>query len=157
RAPAPRPARARPNAAAPRDVPPAAAELRYVPRMSSDTATLATAYAAHLDHVTRAYAAAAERTGFDALAIHAGAPALVNRFDDLHHPLSQTPSFAHVLPLAEPDAWVVIAPGARPRLIRTVVDDYWEAPPAPPPDFVLAGFDVVLAAPGRAADILPRG
>src|SRR5437879_5596246 len=97
-----------------------------------DPGALAAAYAEHVDQVVRAYAAAAEHAGKDAVAIHAGAPALINRFDDRHHPLSTTPAFAHVLPLAEPDAWLVIRPGARPRLIRSVVDDFWEAPPAPP-------------------------
>jgi Xaa-Pro dipeptidase len=122
-----------------------------------DLAALATAYAAHVDHVVPAYATAAQRAGYDALALHAGAPALVNRFDDRHHPLSITPAFAHVAPVAEPDAWIVLRPGARPRLIRIVVDDFWEAPPPPPPDFVLAAFDVVLATPDHARGLLPQG
>jgi Xaa-Pro dipeptidase len=122
-----------------------------------ESAVLAIAYAAHVELIAQAYAAAAERAGLDAIAIHAGVPALANRFDDQHHPLSRTPAFAHLTPLAEPDAWLIIEPGTRPRLIRTVVDDFWEAPPAPPPDFVLSAFDVVLAAPGRAIDLIPRG
>lgn len=125
--------------------------------MSPASPSLAVAYRAHVDHVVNAYATAAERAGLDALVLHSGAPALVNRFDDRHHPLSQTPAFTHVAPIAEPDAWIVIAPGARPRLIRAVVDDFWEAPPPPPPDFVLAAFDVVLAAPAQARALLPQG
>jgi Xaa-Pro dipeptidase len=136
--------------------------LSYVPDMSSrrgpvDLAALARAYTAHLDHVATAYAAAAERAGYDALALHAGVPAPVNRFDDRNHPLSLTPSFAHLAPIAEPDAWIVLRPGVRPRLIRIVIEDFWEAPPAPPPDFVLAAFDVVLAAPDQARGLLPQG
>ena len=122
-----------------------------------EPAALASAYSAHVDHVVNAYASAAQRAGYDALALHAGAPALVNRFDDRHHPLSITPAFAHVAPIAEPDTWIVIRPGARPRLIRIVVDDFWEAPPPAPPDFVLAAFDVVLATPEQVHSLLPRG
>src|SRR5579862_8512273 len=127
------------------------------PSSGSVETALASAFAAHVDHVVTAYATAAQRAGYDALALHAGAPALVNRFDDRHHPLSITPAFAHVAPIAEPDTWIVIRPGERPRLIRIVVDDFWEAPPPAPPDFVLAAFDVVLATPAQVHSLLPRG
>ncbi|HTJ46252.1 MAG TPA: Xaa-Pro dipeptidase [Kofleriaceae bacterium] len=124
--------------------------------MSPDPAALALAYAQHVDQIVRAYAAATEAHGFGALAIHAGAPALVNRFDDRHHGLSPTPSFTHVAPIGEPDAWIVIRPGARPRLIRPVVEDFWEAPPPAPPDFVLAAFDVVHANVEQIASLIPQ-
>jgi Xaa-Pro dipeptidase len=122
-----------------------------------DPAALALPYAEHVEQIVRAYAAAAAAHGHDALALHAGAPAPVNRFDDRHHPLSPTPSFVHVAPVFEPDAWIVIKPGARPRLIRPIVDDFWEAPPAPPPDFVLAAFDVVMASSAQLAELIPQG
>jgi Xaa-Pro dipeptidase len=117
-----------------------------------DFATLASAYQVHVSHLERAYAAAAERAGYDAIAIHAGAPTAKNRFDDQRWPLSPTPAFSHWLPLVEADAWLVIAPGARPRLIRTAVDDFWEAPPAPAADFFWPAFEVSTAAPGHALD-----
>src|SRR5262245_65623342 len=95
----------RADTSAPESSVPASPDLRYVPDMSPgatgpvDPAALAAAYREHVEHVVRAYAAAAERAGLDAIAIHSGAPALVNRFDDRHHPLSQTPAFTHVIPL----------------------------------------------------------
>ncbi len=138
-------------------------DLRYVPDMSPatrgpvDPAALALAYRAHAEQIVSAYATATARSGHDALVLHSGAPALVNRFDDRHHPLSPTPSFTHVAPIAEPDTWIVIAPGHRPKLIRAVTDDFWETPPPPPPDFVLDAFDVVTTTPDQAVKLLPSG
>jgi len=121
-----------------------------------DLATLATAYQAHVSHLARTYTAAAEAAGYDAVAIHAGLPAERNRFDDQHWPLVPTPAFAHWLPLVEADAWLVIAAGQRPRLVRTAVDDFWEAPSTPAVDFFWSAFDVTTAAPGHALDGVPR-
>jgi Xaa-Pro dipeptidase len=118
---------------------------------------LAAAYAAHVAHLGTAYGHAITAAGFDALVIASGRPTEKNRFDDAHWPLSPTPAFRHWLPLIEADAYLVIRPGARPRLIRTVVDDFWEAPATPDSDHFWSAFDLTLA---RAADIrhqLPSG
>jgi Xaa-Pro dipeptidase len=88
-------------------------------------------YAAHIDHLSRAYGDAIAAAGYDALVIASGRAAAKNRFDDQYWPLSPTPAFTHWLPLPEADAFVVLRPGARPKLVRTVVDDYWDAPKAP--------------------------
>src|SRR5215470_13370962 len=101
---------------------------------------LAAAYPAHVAHLNEAYSRAAQAAGLDAIVLHAGAPALIDRFDDQHHPLRPTPAFAHWVPIAEPDAVVVVRPGAKPALVRPVVDDFWEAAPATPPEWVLAPF-----------------
>ena len=46
------------------------------------------------------------------------------------------------LPLVEADATLVISPGRRPRLIRVVTSDYWEAPPSRESDHFWPSFDV---------------
>jgi Xaa-Pro dipeptidase len=113
-------------------------------------------YAAHVAHLRAAYAAAAASAGVDTLILHAGSAQLRDRFDDQHHPFRPTPAFAHWLPLAEPDALLVLSGERRPRLVRPRIDDFWEAPPPPPPDWVLAEYDVeVVADPSSIA--LPAG
>ena len=93
--------------------------------------TLAATYPAHLEVLQRGYEAALAAHGFDAVVLCSGAPASRNRFDDQAWPGMPTPSFLHWCPLFEADAFIVVRPGARPRLVRTIVEDYWEvtAPP----------------------------
>jgi Xaa-Pro dipeptidase len=114
-------------------------------------------YAAHVEHLGRAYGDAITAAGYDALVIASGRAAAKNRFDDQSWPLSPTPAFTHWLPLAEPDAYLVIRPGARPTLIRTIVDDYWEAPPLPETDHFWSAFDVALGRAGELGALLPSG
>ena len=68
-----------------------------------------------------------------------------------------TPTYLHWCPLVEPDAFVVVRPGRRPTLVRTVVDDYWDAPSPPESDHFWDAFDVVTVGPGHAGDVLPGG
>jgi Xaa-Pro dipeptidase len=119
--------------------------------------TFAATYPAHLEALQRGTEAALAAHGFDALVLCSGAPTPKNRFDDQAWPLSPTPAFSHWCPLLEPDAYVVIRPGHRPRLVRTVADDFWEAPPVPESDHFWAHFEAVEIAPGRAGDALPGG
>lgn len=113
-------------------------------------------YAAHVAHLAEAYGAAIAAAGYDALVIASGRAAPKNRFDDQSWALSVTPAFAHWLPLREADAALVIRPGARPRLYRTIVDDYWEAPAAAEADHFWSAFEVhEVRAAGLAAE-LPR-
>lgn len=116
---------------------------------------LASLYAAHVTHLVDAYGRAAAAAGVDVLVLHAGTPALKDRFDDQHHPLRPTPAFAHWTALLEPDTLLVLRPGARPRLVRPRFDDFWEAPPEPPHHWELAPFDVITADPARAFAELP--
>ena len=120
-------------------------------------ATLAAPYRDHVQLLQRGAEAALAAHGYDAVVLCSGAAASKNRFDDQHWPLSVTPAFAHWCPLTEPDAFLVIRPGARPRLVRTIVDDFWESQPIPEGDHFWAELDVVEVAPGRAADELPGG
>jgi len=118
---------------------------------------LAPLYAAHVEHLVAAQLRAMAAAGVDVLVLHAGSQALKDRFDDQHHPLRPTPAFAHWVPLAEPDALVILREGARPKLVRPRIDDFWEAPPAPPPDWVLAPFDVVTVDAAKLAAEVPAG
>lgn len=119
--------------------------------------TLAATYPAHLEYLQRGYEAALAAHGFEAVVLCSGAAASRNRFDDQSWPLMPTPAFAHWCPLVEPDAFLVIAPGARPRLVRTIVDDFWETTPPPESDHFWPGFELVEVRPGHASDALPSG
>ncbi len=114
-------------------------------------------YGAHVAHLGRAYASALSESGYDALVIHAGAMAAKSRFDDQDWPYKPTPSFAHWLPLAEPDAWLVIEPERRPRLLRCHKVSYWEGPPRSVGDEIWAEVDAVEIAAESLTKELPRG
>jgi Xaa-Pro dipeptidase len=119
--------------------------------------TLAATYPAHLEVLQRGYDAALSAHGFDAVVLCSGAPASRNRFDDQAWPVMPTPAFAHWCPLVEADAFVVVRPGARPRLVRTIVDDYWEVTPPPESNHFWPSFELVEVKPGHAGDALPGG
>jgi len=122
------------------------------------SADLAARYREHLDVLGRGTAAVLAAHDLDALVIAAGAPALKSRFDDQHWPQIPTPTFAHWLPLPEPDAVLVIRPGARPHLIRVASDDYWELPARAESDHFWDSFEVIeVKTAAGAADHLPRG
>ncbi len=90
--------------------------------------------ALYLHHVTdleRRTAAALEQEGWDAAVLHSGSLVKRSQFDDQYWPLRPTPHFAHWVPLAEPDCAVVVRPGRKPRLVRTMRVGYWETPPEP--------------------------
>jgi Xaa-Pro dipeptidase len=119
--------------------------------------TLAASYQAHLDTLQRGYEAALATTGYDAVVLCSGTPASKNRFDDQAWPLSPTPAFTHWCPLSEADAFVVVRPGRRAALVRTIVDDFWETIAPPESDHFWAGFEVEEVAAGRARDRIPSG
>lgn len=119
--------------------------------------TLAATYPEHLEYLQRGYEAALAAHGFDAVVLCAGAAASRNRFDDQAWPLIRTPAFSHWCPLVEADAFVVVAPGARPRLVRTLVEDFWEITAPPESNHFWPCFELVEVAAGRAGEVLPRG
>jgi len=119
--------------------------------------TLAATYPAHLEVLQRGYEAALAAHGFDAVVLCGGSPASRSRFDDQSWPLLPTPAFAHWCPLVEADAFLVIAPGKRPRLVRTIVDDFWETTAPPESNHFWPCFELVEVAPGHAGDALPGG
>ena len=115
------------------------------------------AYPDHIAYLQKATEAALAKHQFEALVLCSGAAQAKNRFDDQSWPLSPTPAYSHWCPLAEPDTFVVIRPGRRPTLVRTVADDYWETPTPPESDHFWTAFDVVTVGPGHAGDVLPGG
>lgn len=114
-------------------------------------------YADHVAQLERGYGEAITAAGYDAVVIASGRATAKNRFDDQSWPLSPTPAFLHWLPLFEPDAYLVLRPGARPALIRTVTDDYWDAPATPESDHFWSAFAVTEARADDVARLLPHG
>jgi Xaa-Pro dipeptidase len=114
-------------------------------------------YPQHIASLQRAAEAVLAEQKFDALVLCSGAAQSKNRFDDQSWPLSPTPAYLHWCPLAEPDAFVIVRPGKKPTLVRTVVDDYWETPAPPESDHFWSQFDIVTVEAGRAGDALPSG
>jgi Xaa-Pro dipeptidase len=119
--------------------------------------TLAATYPAHLEYLQRGYEAALAAHGFDAVVLCGGSPASRNRFDDQAWPLLPTPAFAHWCPLVEADAFLVVRPGARPALVRTIIDDFWETTAPAESHHFWSSFELVEVKPGRAGDALPGG
>jgi Xaa-Pro dipeptidase len=119
--------------------------------------SLDTTYPEHVAHLQRATEAILAEQKFEALVLCSGAPQSKNRFDDQSWPLSPTPAFAHWCPLVESDAFVVVRPGRKPTLVRTIVDDFWETIAPPESDHFWSAFDVVTVEPGHASDVLPGG
>jgi Xaa-Pro dipeptidase len=114
-------------------------------------------YPAHIRTLISGTEAALAAHGFDAVILCSGAAASRNKFDDQSWPLSPTPTFSHWCPLFEADAYVVVTPGTKPRLVRTVVDDYWETQAPPESEHFWSEFEVVEVKPGMAGDALPGG
>jgi Xaa-Pro dipeptidase len=119
--------------------------------------TLTATYPEHLEYLQRGTEAALAAHGFDAVVLCSGSAALRSRFDDHTWPVIPTPAYAHWCPLVEADAFVVVRPGARPRLVRTIVEDYWEVASPPESNHFWPCFELVEVAPGHAVDALPTG
>jgi Xaa-Pro dipeptidase len=114
-------------------------------------------YRTHVATLQAGYGRALEAHGYAALLVHAGAIQPVSRFDDREWPFKPTPAFAHWLPLVEPESWLVIEPGKRPRVLRSYEAGFWDGPPAPAPDWVWAEIDVNEVPPSALAGALPTG
>jgi len=119
--------------------------------------TLSETYRAHLAYLQRGTEAALAAHNFDAVILCSGTAAQKSRFDDQYWPLCPTPSFAHWCPLVEADAYIVVRPGEQPRLVRTVVEDFWETQAPPESDHFWSAFEVMEVKPGMAGDALPGG
>lgn len=118
---------------------------------------LAGPYAAHIAHVSERYSAELDKAGYAALVIHAGSLVPRSRFDDQDWPFRPTPAFAHFSPLVEPDSWLVLVPGKRPRILRSYQAGFWDGPPAAIPDWAWAVVDSAEITPDALAGELPSG
>ncbi len=118
----------------------------------------AASYSEHVAALQRAYAQVLADHELDAIVVAAGRASIKNRFDDQWWPLAVTPTFAHWLPLRQPDAALVIRPGARPHLYQVAHDDFWDSPPRAESDHFWGHIDVsTVASPQAIAEHLPGG
>src|SRR5207249_1617934 len=101
---------------------------------------LASLHRAHVEELQRGTAAALEANGFSALVIHSGAPLKRTGADDQYWSLRPTPHFQHWLPLQESGCLLIVHPGKRPQLVRTLPYSFWEAPAAPESDHFWGAF-----------------
>ena len=125
-----------------------------------DGMTMNALYAAHLAIHRRRTDEAMAATGFDALAIYAGALRM-QFLDDQPYPFKANPHFRLWTPLVEAaDCWIVYRPSQPLQLVFLQPLDYWYKPPEMPSDFWTAHFqiDVIREASQAKAHVagLPR-
>ena len=114
-------------------------------------ASLATAFAEHLQTLCERMEQALQATQLDRIAIYAGR-APMQFLDDQPYPFKVNPHFKAWAPLMDaPDSWIVYAPGAKPVLVLHQPEDYWHKPPALPRAEWIEHFNtVVIREPGEA-------
>lgn len=123
-----------------------------------ETAELERTYREHVAWLSREVGALLDRAGWDGLVVHSGRPQPRTVFDDQFWPLRPTPHFQHWLPLARPDAAVLVVPGRRPTLFYDVSTNFWERPSPPETDHFWGEFDVVeVEGAERVRELLPPG
>ena len=115
------------------------------------------AYADHLATLQARTATALERGGFDHLVVPSGTPH-TQLFDDRDYPYAVNPQFKHWLPLTRhPGSWLVVTPGARPKLVYLQPRDYWHVVPEAPAGEWVSHFDIaVIRTPEEAMQHLPK-
>jgi Xaa-Pro dipeptidase len=110
---------------------------------SVDSLDLDRLYLEHVKEVERRCARVLGDHGWDAMVVHSGSPAKRSAFDDQYWPLRVVPHFAHWTSLAEPDCALVVRPGARARLVRSLATSFWEKAAPPDSSAFLDALDVV--------------
>ena len=89
-------------------------------------------YAAHLGSLMSRADRSLERSGFDALVVHAGRPPL-QFLDDQDYPYKVNPQFKAWVPIVDnPRCILVYRPGIRPTVLFYRPNDYWHKPAALP-------------------------
>jgi Xaa-Pro dipeptidase len=89
-------------------------------------------YKPHLQTLMRRTEQSLAASGFDALVIHAGAPP-TQFLDDQDYPFKVNPHFKAWVPIVDnPRCILVIAPGARLKVLFHQPNDYWHKPAALP-------------------------
>jgi Xaa-Pro dipeptidase len=123
--------------------------------MSSDHA--GTLYADHLKILHDRAATALERGGFDHLVVPSGT-LHYQVFDDRDYPYAVNPQFKAWLPLTRaPGSWLVVTPGAKPKLIYLQPFDYWHVVPDAPSGWWVEHFDIaIVRTPEEALQHLPK-
>ncbi|RZA21576.1 MAG: Xaa-Pro dipeptidase [Lysobacteraceae bacterium] len=120
-------------------------------------ATLASLYPQHLAELQARTAQALQRGGFDHLLVPSGT-LLYQVFDDRDYPYAVNPQFKAWLPVTRaPGSWLVITPGAKPKLVFLQPHDYWHVVPEAPAGYWVDQFDIaIIRTPDEAAQHLPR-
>ena len=119
--------------------------------------TLASLYPSHLATLQARAAEALARGGFDHLLVPSG-NLHYQLFDDRDYPYAVNPQFKAWLPLTRaPGSWLVVTPGAKPKLLFLQPHDYWHVVPAAPGGHWVEHFDiVVIRTPEEATRHLPK-
>ncbi|MEN5118841.1 Xaa-Pro dipeptidase [Luteimonas sp. TWI662] len=114
-------------------------------------------YADHLATLSERTRTALERAGLDHLVIPSGT-LHYQVFDDRDYPYAVNPQFKAWVPLTRtPGSWLVVTPGAKPKLIYLQPRDYWHVVPEAPSGYWVEHFDVVvIRKPEDAQQHLPK-
>lgn len=112
---------------------------------------LARLYADHHAVLHQRTAEALARGGFDHLVIPSGT-LHYQAFDDRDYPYAVNPHFKHWLPVTRaPGSWLVVTPGAKPKLLYLQPFDYWHVVPQAPSGYWVDHFDIVVIRTPEAA------
>lgn len=114
-------------------------------------------YADHLATLAARTETALARGGFDHLVVPSGT-LHYQVFDDRDYTYAVNPHFKAWLPLTRnPGSWLVVTPGARPKLIYLQPFDYWHVVPEAPNGYWAEHFDIaVIRTAEEAAQHLPQ-
>jgi Xaa-Pro dipeptidase len=120
-------------------------------------ATLASLYPSHVAELQARTATALERGGFEHLLVPSGT-LHYQFFDDRDYPYAVNPQFKAWLPVTRaPGSWLVVTPGAKPKLVFLQPHDYWHVVPAAPSGYWVDQFDVaIIRTPEEALQHLPK-
>jgi Xaa-Pro dipeptidase len=110
-------------------------------------------YKPHLHTLMQRTERSLAATGFDALVIHAGSPP-IQFLDDQDYPYKVNPQFKAWVPITDnPRCILVVAPGARPKVLFHRPDDYWHKPAALPQAPWTEAVDLIaMSDPSKAVD-----
>ena len=110
-------------------------------------------YEAHLQTLMQRTERSLAATGFDALVIHAGCPPTLF-LDDQDYPYKVNPHFKAWVPITDnPHCILVVAPGARPKVLFYQPNDYWHKPAALPRAPWTSAVDLIaMSEPSKACD-----
>ncbi len=114
-------------------------------------------YRRHVEIATRRAASALEKTGFDAVVLHAGRIQHRSPFDDMDWPFVPVPMFTYYTPLRWPDSAVVVTKTGA-VLWAVEASGFWERPAAPDWSLIRAGLQTnVVPGLDRVKGSLPQG
>jgi len=110
-------------------------------------------YEPHLQTLMRRTERSLAASGFDALVIHAGSPP-TQFLDDQDYPFKVNPQFKAWVPIVDnPRCVLVIAPGARLKVLFYQPNDYWHKPARLPQAPWTAAVDLIaMEEPSKAGD-----